>query len=222
MTANKKLTPAQALANAARHFGMDPDATARFAKEGGDIQDYLRKLKVKPDALTTEVEHEAKSIIRRDTIDRFDRYQADNMDPTCRLKTVVRGHSKLDPMLNEEHPLAPKKKPREELTLPPAPTLGEYEEAQREKSRQQKKEKKPKGPGIIATILAMLYKASKKKPTTKDDILAVLKANNPERPEGGMAHTVKCQLNYGLAAKGHKIKHDKNGGYWAEKPSGGE
>lgn len=204
---------ATVLANAARYFTLNPDVVVKFA-DNPDIAGYLKKNKTKADSLTPEIQREAARIIRQDTAARHERYARENAEPGCKLVTVVRGDSLLDPMLNPEHPHAARYNKPE----PVAYKSSESEEPSPDGeivAPKPKKEKKAKGPGIIQTLITLLQAASKKRPQTKDSLLAELQKLFPDRPAPGMSHTIKCQLGYGLKGRGYTVK-SKDDGFWIE------
>lgn len=76
--------------------------------------------------------------------------------------------------------------------------------------------KKAKGAGIIGTIVAVLTKASAKKPVTKEEIHKVLQETYPEREAKGMLSTIHIQVPNRLRndKKLNVQKSDK--GFWIE------
>lgn len=100
----------------------------------------------------------------------------------------------------EEEAPAPKRK------VKPAPVAEEAEEDDPEEAEEAPKKKAPKKkgtapkkagepgkPGIIATIVA-LVEGSGKKGITKEEILAELVANFPDRSEDSMKNTINVQV----------------------------
>jgi len=72
-----------------------------------------------------------------------------------------------------------------------------------------------KGPGVIQTIIKCLREASKKKPISKDKILAKLVKAFPDREEKAMKSTISSQIPSGLKTeKGLEVKTDGEGGFW--------
>lgn len=55
-------------------------------------------------------------------------------------------------------------------------------------------EKKETGPGVIATIISILEKATEDKPVTKEDILVKLSKAFPDRETDGMKKTINIQV----------------------------
>ncbi|MHC4110896.1 MAG: hypothetical protein ACYSUY_07460 [Planctomycetota bacterium] len=77
------------------------------------------------------------------------------------------------------------------------------------------KKAKPKGPGVIASILDIIQKQG---PVTKDDILKRLTKKFPNRKPEHMQATVSCQVPGRLnREKNAKIKRDKDGQYYVSK-----
>lgn len=71
-----------------------------------------------------------------------------------------------------------------------------------------------KRPGVIATIVALLARATETKPVTKSRILSTLVKRFPERGEDKMAATLNMQIPAGLRAeKGLEVHHNDKG-YW--------
>lgn len=76
----------------------------------------------------------------------------------------------------------------------------------------------PKKPGVIAAIVRELTAASKKKPATKEAVLAVLVSEFPERGEKAMRSTISSQVPSGLKTeKGLIVQTDGKGGWWLPK-----
>lgn len=76
----------------------------------------------------------------------------------------------------------------------------------------------PKKPGVVLKIVETLRSASKKKPATKESILAVLVKAFPERDPKAMIKTVSSQVNGAMKAeKGIDVSTDGAGGYWISK-----
>lgn len=76
---------------------------------------------------------------------------------------------------------------------------------------------KTKGPGVVASIIEVLSKATKTKPVTKEALLKQLVKRFPDRTPEAMTRTINCQLPSRLIKeKGLKIQsNDKNPrGYW--------
>ena len=108
----------------------------------------------------------------------------------------------LSPVSSPLMPAAPLVSPRGEIAQDAAP---------------QRKERgpRPKGLGIIGTIVDALQKASKKKPVTIDDIHKVLIAAFPDRPPQGMRSTISSQVPNGLwKEKKIKVQTNGKGGFW--------
>lgn len=88
------------------------------------------------------------------------------------------------------------------------------------KDKSEKKEKKNgntrKGPGVIAYILELLKKASKKNPISKADILSALTEKFPERKEDSMKSTINHQVPSMLRGAGHNIQKNEHGYFIAK------
>lgn len=77
---------------------------------------------------------------------------------------------------------------------------------------------RPKGKGVIATIIEVLESATKKKPATYAFIRDRLAKEFPDRPPAGMKSTVASQVPNGLwSEKKIKVQTDGRGGFWIEK-----
>ena len=71
--------------------------------------------------------------------------------------------------------------------------------------------------GVIATIIESLTKATKTKPVTKDQILAKLVKQFPDRSPDAMKTTINCQVPRRLQNdKELKVLQNDNG-YWIAK-----
>ncbi len=76
----------------------------------------------------------------------------------------------------------------------------------------------PKKPGVVKKILECLRAASKKRPATKESILAVLVKAFPERDPKAMSKTIGSQVNGAMKVeKGIDVSTDGAGGYWVSK-----
>ncbi|QEG39389.1 hypothetical protein [Roseimaritima ulvae] len=76
---------------------------------------------------------------------------------------------------------------------------------------------KPKAPGVIASIIEVLTKATKTKPVTKEQLLAQLVKRFPERTPEAMTRTINCQVPSRLLSdKGIKVQSTDKApkGYW--------
>ncbi|WP_286764260.1 MULTISPECIES: hypothetical protein [Rhodopirellula] len=76
---------------------------------------------------------------------------------------------------------------------------------------------KPKGTGVIATIIEVLSKATKTKPVTKDALLTQLEKRFPDRAPEAMKRTINCQVPSRLLSdKQIKVQSNdaKPRGYW--------
>ena len=83
-----------------------------------------------------------------------------------------------------------------------------------------KAKKKTKSPGVVASIIEFLTKASKTRPLTKDQLLAKLAKRFPDRAESSMLRTINCQVPNRLwTDKEIEVqKNDKKpAGYWIAK-----
>lgn len=120
----------------------------------------------------------------------------------------------------------PAKAPKEEAKPAKKPAKAaakaDDDEEEDEKVPVKKEKKAPpkpgkKGPGVIQTIIACLRKASEKKPTTKDAILAVLVETFPEREEKAMKSTISSQIPSGLKVEKGLIVQSNDKGVWLPK-----
>ncbi len=72
-------------------------------------------------------------------------------------------------------------------------------------------------PGIYATLLRVLQRASKAAPVTKVQLLEMMIEKFPERDADGMRATIaRCVPSYFTKKKGVTIKSNPSGGYWME------
>lgn len=83
----------------------------------------------------------------------------------------------------------------------------------------EKKESKPRGKGVIYTVVKLLSQATEKQPVSKAQIVAVLTKKFPDRDPDNMTTTVNSQINGQLKANknvvlGKKEKKDGTTGYW--------
>lgn len=77
--------------------------------------------------------------------------------------------------------------------------------------------KKPRGVGVIATILECLRTASKKKPVSKEEILKRLIEAFPDRQPQAMKSTISSQIPSGLKVeKGIIVQGSNEKGWWVE------
>ena len=73
---------------------------------------------------------------------------------------------------------------------------------------------KKKTPGVIASIVEFLQKASSKKPITKEDIVAKLTDRFPDRDPESMAKTVNVQIPTRLMSDKDIVVEKNEKGYW--------
>jgi hypothetical protein len=72
-----------------------------------------------------------------------------------------------------------------------------------------------KGPGVIATLLDDLRKATKDKPLTKEALLERLTKKFPDREPDSMKKTINCQVPGRIAKEqGVKVHRNEEGGFW--------
>jgi hypothetical protein len=80
------------------------------------------------------------------------------------------------------------------------------------------KETKPKGPGVIASVLEFLTEASAKAPVTKEDLVNRLAKRFPDRPKESMAKTVNVQVPGRLSREqGVNVVKAEDGGFYIKK-----
>lgn len=101
----------------------------------------------------------------------------------------------------------------------------EEEEAKEEKKPAPKKEvkaeaepkkekKKGKRPGIIATIDAIIEKATQEEPVTKKDIIRELVKQFPDRDPTGMSSTVNTQVPSAVRKRGLNVHQTQDGEFY--------
>lgn len=95
-------------------------------------------------------------------------------------------------------------------------TEAEEEESVPVKPKPAKKGPGKRGVGVIATIIEELRKASAKKPTTKEKILAVLVKKFPDRDPKAMKSTVSSQIPSGLRTEKGLVVQSNDKGIWLD------
>lgn len=147
-----------------------------------------------------------------------------NLDPKDRFINVVVGHEELDPQLNDRFydKVHERKRPRARPVEPsPEPNVLRIEEkiAPVVKAQKPKKDepaqKGRKKPGVVAEIVNILKRASKKKPITKAQILDQLVKKFPDRAPHAMKNTISSQVPSALwTEKKLKVATNDKGGFW--------
>ena len=105
---------------------------------------------------------------------------------------------KADKPTKEEKPKKADKPTKEEKTDKP-------------KGKKPEKAKGKSGKGIIATIVSLLEKATKKQPITKAEIIDVLKKEFPDRDVRGMTRTVHVQVPGRISRERFKLGVTEDG-----------
>lgn len=85
------------------------------------------------------------------------------------------------------------------------------EKADKPKGKKPEKAKGKSGKGIIATIVSLLEKATKKQPITKAEIIDVLKKEFPDRDVKGMTRTVHVQVPGRISREKFKLGVTEDG-----------
>jgi hypothetical protein len=85
------------------------------------------------------------------------------------------------------------------------------EKADKPKGKKPEKAKGKSGKGIIATIVSLLEKATKKQPITKAEIIDVLKKEFPDRDVRGMTRTVHVQVPGRISREKFKLGVTEDG-----------
>ena len=85
------------------------------------------------------------------------------------------------------------------------------EKADKPKGKKPEKAKGKSGKGIIATIVSLLEKATKKQPITKAEIIDVLKKEFPDRDVRGMTRTVHVQVPGRISRERFKLGVTEDG-----------
>jgi hypothetical protein len=85
------------------------------------------------------------------------------------------------------------------------------EKTDKPKGKKPEKAKGKSGKGIIATIVSLLEKATKKKPITKAEIIDVLKKEFPDRDVRGMTRTVHVQVPGRISREKFKLGVTEDG-----------
>ena len=85
------------------------------------------------------------------------------------------------------------------------------EKTDKPKGKKPEKAKGKSGKGIIATIVSLLEKATKKQPITKAEIIDVLKKEFPDRDVKGMTRTVHVQVPGRISREKFKLGVTEDG-----------
>lgn len=85
------------------------------------------------------------------------------------------------------------------------------EKTDKPKGKKPEKAKGKSGKGIIATIVSLLEKATKKQPITKAEIIDVLKKEFPDRDVRGMTRTVHVQVPGRISRERFKLGVTEDG-----------
>lgn len=107
----------------------------------------------------------------------------------------------------------PKKanKPTKEEKPKKADKPTKEEKTDKPKGKKPEKAKGKSGKGIIATIVSLLEKATKKQPITKAEIIDVLKKEFPDRDVRGMTRTVHVQVPGRISRERFKLGVTEDG-----------
>ncbi len=76
---------------------------------------------------------------------------------------------------------------------------------------------KSKGPGVIASIIEFLTKATAKRPLTKEQLADRLEKRFPERGRGAMLRTINCQVPTRLRKEKELDVQKNDKGYFINK-----
>lgn len=194
------ISPADALARAARSKGLEPKSVLQLARDPFPGYDDIREsLALDPSKLTDADVRLADSSLRRARDEWYQKLARDNAEG-LRPVVVVHGHTLLDPTLYSEHPLAPRKA----TTVEPA---RQGDDAAKSAAR------KKKGPGVIAAILEIMQATSADNPITREEVHAKLVERFPDRDAKSLMSTVKHQVPIYLGYDGHVI-HKSGNKYW--------
>ena len=107
----------------------------------------------------------------------------------------------------EEKPKKADKPTKEEKADKPT----KEEKTDKPKGKKPEKAKGKSGKGIIATIVSLLEKATKKQPITKAEIIDVLKKEFPDRDVRGMTRTVHVQVPGRISRERFKLGVTEDG-----------
>jgi hypothetical protein len=107
----------------------------------------------------------------------------------------------------EEKPKKADKPTKEEKADKPT----KEEKIDKPKGKKPEKAKGKSGKGIIATIVSLLEKATKKQPITKAEIIDVLKKEFPDRDVRGMTRTVHVQVPGRISREKFKLGVTEDG-----------
>jgi hypothetical protein len=107
----------------------------------------------------------------------------------------------------EEKPKKADKPTKEEKADKPT----KEEKTDKPKGKKPEKAKGKSGKGIIATIVSLLEKATKKQPITKAEIIDVLKKEFPDRDVRGMTRTVHVQVPGRISREKFKLGVTEDG-----------
>ena len=157
-------------------FNAEVDAGAKAEKKEDVAKDKGKKKEAKDKAEKKESAPDFKAMDQKQLIT----FAGENLDKLGIKKKKVKGMTE--------------KKLRKVLTKAFGSIQSAKEKADKAKSKasDKKKEKKTKGPGVIATIFDTI--ASAKKPVTKKDIHKVLVKTFPERDPDAMKKTINAQI----------------------------
>lgn len=105
----------------------------------------------------------------------------------------------------------PKKSAKKEEKPKKAGKPTKEEKTDKPKGKKPEKAKGKSGKGIIATIVSLLEKATKKQPITKAEIIDVLKKEFPDRDVRGMTRTVHVQVPGRISREKFKLGVTEDG-----------
>lgn len=105
----------------------------------------------------------------------------------------------------------PKKSAKKEEKPKKADKPTKEEKTDKPKGKKPEKAKGKSGKGIIATIVSLLEKATKKQPITKAEIIDVLKKEFPDRDVRGMTRTVHVQVPGRISRERFKLGVTEDG-----------
>ena len=105
----------------------------------------------------------------------------------------------------------PKKSAKKEEKPKKADKPTKEEKTDKPKGKKPEKAKGKSGKGIIATIVSLLEKATKKQPITKAEIIDVLKKEFPDRDVRGMTRTVHVQVPGRISREKFKLGVTEDG-----------
>ena len=198
-------------------FEIVADDTDEDADEAPKAKKKAAKAEPEPEADTDDEDVPAPKAKKKAKVEPEADTDADTDDEDVPAPPKAKKKAKAEPEVDDDEdvPAKAKKKAKAE---PEADTDTDDEDVPAKAPKAKKKAKKngEQRPGVIASIVECLKKATEKHPITKAKILEALVSKFPDREEESMAKTVNVQLSYHLKTyKGLSVQRNDNG-YWLD------